>query len=48
MTDLLGCTPETNTALYVNYTPIKFLKIKNEKMKINTCDRRMGTTAHVP
>ena len=26
ITDSLCCTPETNTTLYINYTPIKIFK----------------------
>ena len=31
MTDSICCTPETNTTLKVNYTPIKFKKKKKKE-----------------
>ena len=37
ITESLCCAPETNTTLYINYTPIKFIK-KKFITKVDTSD----------
>ena len=47
MTDSLGCTPETNTALQIDYTSIKFFKniIKNKQTNPQTTPGPLGWLA---
>ena len=36
--DLLWCTPETNTALWVTYTPIKFISKNIKELPCGSAD----------
>ena len=43
ITGSLRCTPETNTTLYINYTPIKIFKKKESLMRLHeSCQSVLG------
>ena len=44
---LLYCTPETNTTLLINYTPISNKNFKNKKIKINKMNEEKGTDSRL-